>query len=92
MLIFIFLKWSLNPLINILTGKTTLADALVASNGIISKRNAGKVSYDKKKYNFIMINFLTNINICGKKGVYFLSYDDSHSLCLTDSVFGQPSR
>ncbi|XP_005104612.1 elongation factor-like GTPase 1 [Aplysia californica] len=26
-------------------GKTTLADALVASNGIISKRNAGKIRY-----------------------------------------------
>jgi len=26
------------------TGKTTLADSLVASNGIISRRQAGKVS------------------------------------------------
>ena len=28
----------------VITGKTTLADALVASNGIISQRMAGKVT------------------------------------------------
>ena len=30
---------------HIVSGKTTLADALVASNGIISQRMAGKVGY-----------------------------------------------
>lgn len=29
-----------------ITGKTSLADSLVASNGIISQRQAGKVTFD----------------------------------------------
>ena len=29
-------------------GKTTLADSLIASNGIISQRHAGKVSYSPR--------------------------------------------
>jgi len=38
----VLVGWLFN--IFILVGKTTLADSLVASNGIISQRQAGKVS------------------------------------------------
>lgn len=53
----------------ILIGKTTLADCLISSNGIISSRLAGKVCYCIYTY---LLCFSTSSLQCGKPFAVFL--------------------
>lgn len=59
-------------LFHIVTGKTTLADSLVASNGIISQRMAGKV----RAITFELIDWLITIK---KKENYMLCIKSSYN-------------
>ena len=52
------------------TGKTTLADVLVASNGIISQRMAGKVSAYKAAL-FKTLHCMPSLNISRNRLVYY---------------------